>query len=589
MSLKHRRTWATAAIVTLSACAISPLQPDLAARAPNVRGFGDLRWPITTSSPAAQHGFTQGVLQAYAFNEVEAVRMFKAALAQDPRCAMCAWGVAWQLGPNINNSSRSQVPEALRYIDLALRNSTADNASVQAKSERAWIEAMALRYGHGSQAAESKTLLRDLAPLLAERCATGQGAAESRKVDPLDLAYAERLRSLLQNTPASGPQRADLITAWAEAEMIATGSAWWTGNKPAGRMGEVATALEQALVQHSEHTGLNHYLIHAVDSTDVARRAEAAADRIGRLAPGSPHLVHMPSHTYSHIGRYGDAMRVNQEAVAADLVLMDAQKAQSFTVSKDWRGHNQHFLWFAALMQGQGDVALATAREMAGRFAKATHAYGDYGRSLPVLTLLRLERWQAVLAEPVPTNATPGLAQAFSEHARGIAFLRSGQVDQARAALAKAQAASDAVANTYKAKQGFDRTLRAMASASVLRLQAELAFADSKTDEALALQTRAVEQAQHADNSEPPMLAGGARVMLADLQMRVGKPELAEATLRQDLQRQPGNGWALQGLVQALQAQGRAAEAELPQALLDDAWRQADAPLRARQLGRKPT
>ena len=32
----------------------------------------------------------QGVLQAYTFNETEAARMFKAALAQDPSCVMCA-------------------------------------------------------------------------------------------------------------------------------------------------------------------------------------------------------------------------------------------------------------------------------------------------------------------------------------------------------------------------------------------------------------------------------------------------------------------------------------------------------------------
>jgi hypothetical protein len=49
--------------------------------------------------------------------------MFKAALAQDPACAMCAWGVAWQLGPNINSTGRAQVAEALRYLDLAWRQS----------------------------------------------------------------------------------------------------------------------------------------------------------------------------------------------------------------------------------------------------------------------------------------------------------------------------------------------------------------------------------------------------------------------------------------------------------------------------------
>ena len=110
------------AVLLVSACAIAPWQPDPAARAPDLAGFGRVDMPTSNRSAAAQRWYVQGVLQAYAFNEVEAVRMFKAALAQDPRCAVCAWGVAWQLGPNINDTSRARVPQALPYLDLALQN-----------------------------------------------------------------------------------------------------------------------------------------------------------------------------------------------------------------------------------------------------------------------------------------------------------------------------------------------------------------------------------------------------------------------------------------------------------------------------------
>lgn len=572
MSFFRPSSLATATAVLISACALGPLQPDLNARAPDLAGFGEVQFPITTRSAAAQRWFTQGVLQAYAFNEVEAVRMFKAALAQDANCALCAWGVAWQLGPNINDPSRSNVPEALRYLELALRHASGSTAS-----ERALIDALALRYGHGSQAKAA----RDMAPLLAERCAQGKGDSEDDvKPDPLDIAYAERMRDL----SLAAPLNAHVMTLWAEAEMIATRGDWWKGgaNKPAGRIGELATALERGLMQQPQHIGLNHYLIHAVDHTAVARRAVAAADRLGALAPASPHLVHMPSHTYSHIGRYADATLANENAMAAEAVLTDTQKAQGFTVSKDWRNHNQHFLWFAALMEGRGDVAVAAAREIAGRAAKSDHVYAEYRRSLPMLAMLRLQRWDAVLAEPVPDNKH-GLAQALNEQARGVALLRASghtALVDARAALIKAETGSAAISKKHTAAKGFDRLLRDMAGSAVDGLRAEIALAEGRADDALKLQAQALEQAKRADDSEPPLLGAGARLSLGNMQLRAGRAALAEASYRSDLADQPGSGWALKGLQQALQAQGKTTEAQALQTSLAQTWRQADTNLR---------
>jgi hypothetical protein len=559
---------AGAVLALLTACALGPIQPDRQARAPVLPGFGELRVPITTSAPAAQAQFVQGVLQAYAFNEVEAVRMFKAALAQDPQCAMCAWGVAWQLGPNINNTSRQRVPEALRYVDLALAHSSRATAR-----EQALIQALALRYGHGSEAKAA----RQMAPLLAERCGA-KGAGEA--ADPLDLAYAERLRSLVEQDPLD-PER---LSLWAEAEMIATRSDWWddkTG-KPGGRIGEVASALERGLATQPLHTGLNHYLIHAVDARGVAQRAVAAADRLGRLAPAAPHLVHMPSHTYGLVGRYADAARVNEEAVAADLRLAEAQKAQGFSVSKDWRHHNQHYLWFAALMQGRGDAAVQAAREISGRFGTAEFVYAEYVRALPALALLRLQRWDALLAEAVPAGKH-GLSPALGEGARGVALARGGRLDEARASLGKAEAGAAQIAKAHTAADGFDRTLRDLADSATGRLRAEIASAEGRHDEALAAQTLALAAADRADDSEPPMLAAAARSALGDLQLRAGRAAAAERSFRDDLARLPANGWALSGLIQALRAQGRQAEAETLRPQLAQAWAQADqALLRAR-------
>ncbi|MET0517232.1 MAG: hypothetical protein ABW005_00215, partial [Burkholderiaceae bacterium] len=371
---------AACALGLLAACALAPLSPERDARAPDLAGFGRVDMAISAGSPAARHWFAQGMAQAYAFNETEALRAFRAGLAQDPGCAMCAWGVAWQLGPTINAPERAELTEALRYVDHALRH-----GAQASPREKARIEALALRYGHGSQA-------RETAPLLAAVCgARREDGAE--RADPLDIAYAERLHQLVERDPDD----ADLLSLYAEAELVATREDWWdpvTG-KPAGRIGELADRLEATAARHPTHTGVNHYLIHTVDAVQVAQRAVAAADRLGALAPRSPHLLHMPSHTYAQIGRYADAERVNAQALAAEDALDADTRAQGFAPSKDWRGHNGHFQWYAALMEGRGDQALALARA-----AVARGGWDPLQGQRPLMTLMRLERWDAVLAEP---------------------------------------------------------------------------------------------------------------------------------------------------------------------------------------------
>src|SRR5688572_6568475 len=64
--------------------------------------LGDHAHAITTTSPEAQKYFNQGLMLSYAFNHAEAIRAFRHAASLDPDCAMCYWGVAFALGPNIN-------------------------------------------------------------------------------------------------------------------------------------------------------------------------------------------------------------------------------------------------------------------------------------------------------------------------------------------------------------------------------------------------------------------------------------------------------------------------------------------------------
>jgi tetratricopeptide (TPR) repeat protein len=563
--MRRHRSLIFAALL-LGACAVAPLQPDLNARAPLLDGFGQSTFTFTANHPTARSHFHQGVLQAYAFNEREAVRQFKAALAAEPSCAMCAWGVAWQLGPNINAPERGDLREAQRYIRYA--QSKAASATAR---ERALIDAMALRYGADdvSQASPSAAST--------DVCRSNRGDGDP-VAHPLDVAYADRLSAVVR----AFADDADIASLWAEAQLVATRGDWWSAStgRAAPRVAQVMDRMERLLERSPRHTGLNHYMIHAADAAPGAARAAPAADRMAALAPKSPHLVHMPSHIYVRVGRYGEAAIVNQAAVDADVVLAQTQTAQGFDASKDWRGHNLHFRWYAELMQGRGDAALATARTLAERAGRRDDVYAEYLRSLPMLTLLRFERWAALSAEPAP-NGGKGLERAFGEHALGVAVLRLGRVNDAQQLLGKVDAAVAELVRAYPRNTDDHRVFRGIAQHAAARLRAELAQVQGRADDALAAHAQAVSAAKRADESEPPMLAAGATLALGQTQIALGQAAAAEVSFRADLQAQPDSGWALQGLALALQAQGKTAEASAVRERLGGAWPQADAALRA--------
>ena len=231
-----------AALVALGSCS-TPFDIDRNARAPLLDGYGAVSMTVTTDVPLARQLFTRGLLQTYAFNDGEAARSYKAALAADPRCAMCAWGVAKAAGPNINNLDRGDLGEARRHLAWARRE-----AAHASPRERALIEALIDRYGP-EPIASAQPATRAVAVPAAPICTTG-GA---EKADPLDIVYAERLRTLAD----AYPDDADILVFYAEAVMIATRADWWdrkTG-APAGDIALVSERLERALQAHPTHPG----------------------------------------------------------------------------------------------------------------------------------------------------------------------------------------------------------------------------------------------------------------------------------------------------------------------------------------------
>src|SRR5262249_11357108 len=130
----------------------------------------------------------------------------------------------------------------------------------------------------------------------------------------------------------------------------------------------------------------------------------AAAHRLRFLVPGAGHLVHMPAHIYLRVGDYGEAVRCNERAVAADEAYPGRSEAKG-TYPAMYYTHNVHFLWYALAMQGRGAASIQQGRKAARLLTPEDLKHMPPLRELratPVLALARFGRWDEILRESKP-------------------------------------------------------------------------------------------------------------------------------------------------------------------------------------------
>ena len=500
--------------------------------------LGTHRHPISTHSDEAQRYFDQGLIFAYGFNHAEAVRSFEEAARLDPNCAICYWGVALALGPNINAPMFDEaVPQAYKALQKA--QELASNAS---ESEQAYIDALAARY---------------VAEPVADRSS-------------LDRAYADAMRKLSQRYP----EDLDAAVLFAESLMDLIPWDYWTeSDQPKPETAEFIERLEAVMERDPYHPGANHLYVHAIEASSTPERAEGAADRLTEMAIGIGHMLHMPAHLYVRVGRWHDASVANELAIAADESYIATYQAQGLYPAM-YYPHNIHFLWFASGMEGRSDVSIDAARKLVAAVPREmAEQIPDLQSFLPVpiLALVRFGKWDDILVEPAP----PGeflYEEAMWHYARGLAFAAKGNVAKAAAELTQLEA----LANSEEG-----RALKVPAGSSLLNiagtiLAAEVAGERGEHTERIRLLTAAVEMEDSLPYFEPPYWYYPVRHSLGAALLEVGQVAEAEAVYREDLVRNSENGWSLYGLVESLRAQGKAKEAAAVETRLDNAWQHAD-------------
>ncbi len=547
----------------LVACASVDDSPPAASIEP-MPGFGSTGFAVTARDAQARAWFAQGLRLSFAFEHREAARVFRAAYARDPSCALCAWGVAYALGPNINNPDRGPLRDIRRYVALAQR--AAGGAS---PVERALIDAMAVRYGSADERAQ-----KTYEALGSAMCSTRKS---EREVDPQELAYAAAMTDVLRRHPDDPT----VVALYADAVMSTLPWDWWDAKtgQPNGAVGDVIARLAAATRQHPQHTGVLHFYVHVAEHSPNPRQAEAAADALGGEAPASPHLVHMGSHIYKNIGRFADGSRANQQALEVQKRFDAALKAQGVPFRGNWDWHHLHFLWYSALMEGRGALSLDAARDMERRFGGRGDGAGEYPLLLPLATLVRLQRWDAVLAEPEST-AGLGLRAGYGAYARGMAYAHTGRLGPARAALA-AVAGFAAQPTLQRATMYGDPLPPKLLARAHDMLAGSIARAEGRHDDAIALLRKAADLDDEF-GSDPPLLGGGVRLALAGALLDASRLDDAGREIAEALRVNGPSAWAYRGQAQLAERRGQDAESKHYADLARAAWQNADGAAPAR-------
>ena len=223
-----------------------------------------------------QRDFNTGIALLHSFEYDEAEKMFAKVIDDVPDCAMAYWGVAMSnFHPVWVPPSPAELKKGLQVIQVArsVKNKT--------KRESDYIEAIAQFYeqanelDHRTRVLKFEKAMADLYQAYPDdkEAAVFYALALSAAIDPTDKTYS-RQRKAFQ-------------------------------------------ILEPIFQQQPLHPGVAHYIIHNMDYPGLAITALPAARKYASIAPASAHAQHMPSHIFTRLGLWDEAISSDSISVAA--------------------------------------------------------------------------------------------------------------------------------------------------------------------------------------------------------------------------------------------------------------------------------
>lgn len=511
---------------------------------------GTVTFDRVSRSDSAQRYFEQGLALIYGFNHLESVLSFRKAATFDRNCAMCFWGVAIALGPNINERINAQRwLMAAAHADSAWRLRRADRPA-----ELRYLRAARVRYALPEHRPVHDLPADEFARIRARR----------------DTAYAHAMHDVWR---ASGHTDLTAGAMYTEALMdLHPWDLWKLDGTPKWPSTHHALhVLRQVLRRKPDHVGAAHLWIHMLEGSHRPDLALSQADTLESLMPGAAHITHMPSHIYHRVGRYATGVSHNERATGED---------SEYLAYRGWKwrypmyfAHDHDFLWVSATFAGMREQAAASAASLRGIFGPD----GDQGAELircypgaqhfltaPVLVAVRFGQWDSAAAV-LPPDPRFRYPTGVWHYGQGWAQLRRGDLDSA--ALHR-----DSVETI--ALQLVGDTISNNPATDLLRIQrltlaGEILAARGRYPEAIAKLDSAVWMQDRLNYDEPPPFFYPARHSLgavlvesgvranADSAVQVYLTDLGHRGKRDySVKRNPDNAWAYVGMANAMRALG---------------------------------
>lgn len=467
--------------------------------------LGRVNFPVSCV-PAVEATFNQGVALLHSFQYQEAEQTFTQVAQQDPQCAMAYWGKAMSLYHQLWDW-----PDADTLKQGLADTMEAQKLRAQTDRERMYIVAAGVFFQDNAKLSRASRV----------------------------KAYSDWMGRIFTKYP-------DDVNAGAFYALSLITLQGKPADELANRKSAIAI-LDKLFVTAPNHPGVAHYLIHAADTPELAPQGLEAARRYAKIAPDSSHALHMPSHIFTRLGLWQEAIQSNVAAAAAAANATQAGQADS-----SYQFHAMDFLNYAYLQSGQA----AKAQEVVSELKDVTGASAeDIARNaawLAARNALELHQWKEAVTLQIPD--VPVESQDTTYKVRAIGAARTGDVAGAQQDIEKLKEVL-AAQHSKMQSMGYGAGAEGGVGGEV---EAWLDYAQGKHEEAVKTMRSA---ADREDSSGVDLQAMPAREMLGDMLMEMKKPVEALAEYKKALVESPNRFDALYGAVQAAQLSGNAAMA----------------------------
>ncbi|HTC36747.1 MAG TPA: tetratricopeptide repeat protein [Bryobacteraceae bacterium] len=508
-----------------------------------IDGIGQAHIPITTKSPQAQQWFDQGLALIHCFWDYEALRAFEESIRLDPDCAMCHWGMFQAL--DFTGEHDLATAELARAKDLAPKASDREQRYIRATTEQ-------------QDAVHQKK--------------TGEEATQ---------AFIKEMEALEERYPD------DLQAKLFLASQLIDGYDNKGDPRPGALYGQAL--LRNLLHDYPSNAAANHYWVHAVEGSGHPEWALESAEKLGKLAPASGHVVHMPGHIFFRLGDYERARQIFLEAARVDHDYMDQQHV---SIRNNWNySHNLSYLIADCAEAGRYREALDHAAALQGTADDPDQSLnpGFYilqvGSSAARLDL-RFGAWDDAIKQPinfgVPDEklsvAARGYRDGMIAYARGMKAAESGELSEADRQSDTLDALLWRLSQEKvddEAKHVRDRVAGILETAS-LDLRGNIAGYRKDLPGMQQLLDKAADHERDLGYAEPPQYSRPELESLGYALIRAGKFADAREAFHKELHDRPKTGFALYGIALAWDKEGNGPEAGKAYREFLDAWKGAD-------------